>query len=89
MQEVTTKNHHCEEVVATNTSIMKKNRPPKSIELRQKEKKIERDEKKRNKKSRKKTKHNAQRFELCYLQAIKKTQQFPSLGPMEKKENRK
>lgn len=36
-------------------------------------KKIERDEKKRNKKSRKKTKHNAQRFELCYLQAIKKT----------------
>jgi len=38
MKEVTTKNHHCEEV-ATNASIMKKNQPPRSIELQQKEKK--------------------------------------------------
>jgi hypothetical protein len=59
MKEVTTKNHHCEEEVATNTSTMKKNQPPRPIELQQKENKIERGEKKRNKKSRKKTKHNA------------------------------
>jgi hypothetical protein len=39
MKEVTTSNHHCEEEVATNTSIMKKNQPPRSIELQQKEKK--------------------------------------------------
>jgi hypothetical protein len=54
-------NYHMKEV-ATNTSIVYENQPPRSIELQQKEKKIDRVEKKTNKKSRKKTKHNAQKL---------------------------